>query len=59
MLSGQVPFQRSGSPSNTGANIMERIKKGDFKFEGPQWSAISQQAMDLIQGILFTVLYQS
>lgn len=52
MLSGQVPFQRSGSPSNTAANIMERIKLGDFKFEGQQWSAISQPARDLIQGLL-------
>lgn len=50
MLSGQVPFQRSGSPSNTAANIMNRIKNGDFKFEGEQWSTVSQQARDLIQG---------
>lgn len=50
MLSGQVPFQRSGSPSNTAANIINRIKMGDFKFEGQQWSAVSQQARDLIQG---------
>ncbi|XP_028409650.1 ribosomal protein S6 kinase alpha-5-like isoform X2 [Dendronephthya gigantea] len=52
MLSGQVPFQRSGSPSNTAANIINRIKMGDFKFEGQQWSAVSQQARDLIQGLL-------
>lgn len=52
MLSGQVPFQRRGSPSNTAVNIVERIKKGDFKFEGNPWSAISQEARDLIQGLL-------
>ena len=50
MLSGKVPFQKSGSPSNTAANIMARIKMGDFKFDGPQWNAVSQQARDLIQG---------
>jgi hypothetical protein len=50
MLSGQVPFQRNDSRSNTAANIMTRIKMGDFKFEGHQWSAVSQQARDLIQG---------
>ena len=50
MLSGQVPFQRSGSPNNTAANIMKRIKTGDFKFEGAQWAAVSPQAQSLIQG---------
>ena len=53
MLSGQVPFQRSGSPSNTAANIMNRIKMGDFKFEGQQWLAVSQQARELIQGTVY------
>lgn len=50
MLSGQVPFQRSDTRGNTAAQIMNRIKMGDFKFEGQHWSAVSQQAIDLIQG---------
>ena len=50
MLSGQVPFQRNDGHSNTAANIMNRIKMGDFKFEGQQWSAVSQDARNLIQG---------
>ena len=50
MLSGQVPFQRGDGRSNTAANIMNRIKTGDFKFDGQQWNAVSQNARNLIQG---------
>uniref|UniRef100_A0A6I8NRG6 Ribosomal protein S6 kinase n=1 Tax=Ornithorhynchus anatinus TaxID=9258 RepID=A0A6I8NRG6_ORNAN len=54
MLSGQVPFQ-SHDKSLTCTNaveIMKKIKKGDFSFEGEAWKNVSQEAKDLIQGLL-------
>ncbi|EDO39163.1 predicted protein, partial [Nematostella vectensis] len=53
MLSGQVPFQSSGSwyKSSTGF-VMQRITQGDVRFDGQQWQSISPQAKDLIQGLL-------
>ena len=51
MLSGQVPFQRSGSWLNHSADfIMQRITGGDVRFEGPQWESISPQAKQIIKG---------
>uniref|UniRef100_A0A8C0C2X0 Ribosomal protein S6 kinase n=1 Tax=Balaenoptera musculus TaxID=9771 RepID=A0A8C0C2X0_BALMU len=32
--------------------IMKKIKKGDFSFEGEAWKNVSQEAKDLIQGLL-------
>ncbi|CAL8298975.1 unnamed protein product [Arctogadus glacialis] len=52
MLSGQVPFQcqeKSQTPSSA-AEIMRKIKQGDFSFKGEAWRGVSQQAQDLIQG---------
>uniref|UniRef100_A0AAY3ZZR8 Ribosomal protein S6 kinase n=1 Tax=Denticeps clupeoides TaxID=299321 RepID=A0AAY3ZZR8_9TELE len=54
MLSGQVPFQcQEKSMTHTSAEeIMKKIKKGDFSFEGEAWRNVSQQAKDLIQELL-------
>lgn len=54
MLSGQVPFQsHDRSLTCTSAvEIMKKIKKGDFSFEGEAWKNVSQEAKDLIQGLL-------
>ncbi|XP_073098080.1 ribosomal protein S6 kinase alpha-5 isoform X1 [Manis javanica] len=54
MLSGQVPFQsHNRSLTCTSAvEIMKKIKKGDFSFEGEAWKNVSQEAKDLIQGLL-------
>uniref|UniRef100_A0ACB8G549 Ribosomal protein S6 kinase alpha-5 n=1 Tax=Sphaerodactylus townsendi TaxID=933632 RepID=A0ACB8G549_9SAUR len=54
MLSGQVPFQ-SQDKSITCTNaleIMKKIKRGEFSFEGDAWKNVSQEAKDLIQGLL-------
>ncbi|CAL8303874.1 unnamed protein product [Boreogadus saida] len=54
MLSGQVPFQcqeKSLTPSSA-AEIMRKIKQGDFSFKGEAWRSVSQQAQDLIQELL-------
>lgn len=52
MLSGQVPFQcQEKTLTHTSAEeIMQKIKQGDFSFEGEAWRNVSQQAKDLIQG---------
>ncbi|XP_051502762.1 ribosomal protein S6 kinase alpha-5-like isoform X1 [Myxocyprinus asiaticus] len=54
MLSGQVPFQcQEKSLTHTSAEeIMRKIKKGDFSFEGEAWRNVSSQAKDLIQELL-------
>uniref|UniRef100_A0A8C9U8Y5 Ribosomal protein S6 kinase n=1 Tax=Scleropages formosus TaxID=113540 RepID=A0A8C9U8Y5_SCLFO len=54
MLSGQVPFQsQEKSLTHTSAEeIMRKIKQGDFSFEGEAWRNVSQQAKDLIKGLL-------
>uniref|UniRef100_UPI00358EB8D6 ribosomal protein S6 kinase alpha-5 isoform X2 n=1 Tax=Myxine glutinosa TaxID=7769 RepID=UPI00358EB8D6 len=54
MLSGRVPFQASGPgfTSSSAADIMRKIKVGDFSFEGEAWQNVSQAAKDLIQGLL-------
>ncbi|XP_072564659.1 ribosomal protein S6 kinase alpha-5-like [Paramormyrops kingsleyae] len=54
MLSGQAPFQchpKSGA-STSAEEIMQKIKKGDFSFEGEAWRNVSQQAKDLIKDLL-------
>nr|XP_014341981.1 PREDICTED: ribosomal protein S6 kinase alpha-5 [Latimeria chalumnae] len=54
MLSGQVPFQcREKMLTHSSAEeIMRKIKEGDFSFEGEAWKSVSQEAKDLIQGLL-------
>lgn len=52
MLSGQVPFQSHDKSltCTSAVEIMKKIKKGDFSFEGEAWKNVSQEAKDLIQG---------
>ncbi|XP_060244031.1 ribosomal protein S6 kinase alpha-5 isoform X2 [Meriones unguiculatus] len=54
MLSGQVPFQSNDRSltCTSAVEIMKKIKKGDFSFEGEAWKNVSQEAKDLIQGLL-------
>nr|DBA14658.1 TPA: hypothetical protein GDO54_005592 [Pyxicephalus adspersus] len=54
MLSGQVPFQCHDKMVSyaTAEDIMKKIKQGDFSFEGDSWKNVSQEAKDLIQGLL-------
>ncbi|XP_075282262.1 ribosomal protein S6 kinase alpha-5 isoform X2 [Opisthocomus hoazin] len=51
MLSGQVPFQsQDKSLTCTSAlEIMKKIKKGEFSFEGEAWKNVSEEAKELIQ----------
>ncbi|KAM4014359.1 ribosomal protein S6 kinase alpha-5 [Anomaloglossus baeobatrachus] len=54
MLSGQVPFQchEKTLMCASAEDIMRKIKQGDFSFEGESWKNVSQEAKDLIQGLL-------
>ncbi|XP_071162584.1 ribosomal protein S6 kinase alpha-5-like [Mytilus edulis] len=51
MLSGTVPFQTYKSDDSAEC-IMKRIKGGQFDFSTPEWKDVSEQAKDLIQGLL-------
>ncbi|NWI53722.1 KS6A5 kinase, partial [Calyptomena viridis] len=59
MLSGQVPFQsQDRSLTCTSAlEIMKKIKKGEFSFEGEAWKNVSEEAKELIRGIYSQVLH--
>uniref|UniRef100_A0A8D0DRD2 Ribosomal protein S6 kinase n=1 Tax=Salvator merianae TaxID=96440 RepID=A0A8D0DRD2_SALMN len=54
MLSGQVPFQAQDKniTCTSALEIMKKIKRGEFSFEGDAWKNVSQEAKDLIQGLL-------
>lgn len=54
MLSGRVPFQceEQTLTSTSAEEIMRKIKQGDFSFEGEAWRSVSQEAKELIQGLL-------
>ncbi|XP_063294477.1 ribosomal protein S6 kinase alpha-5-like [Pelobates fuscus] len=54
MLSGQVPFQgeRRGSPQSRAADIIRKIKEGDFSMEGASWEHVSEDAKILVRGLL-------
>jgi serine/threonine protein kinase len=51
MLSGSVPFQ-SYSREASAAAIMQRIREGEFSFSAPQWDLVSNQAKNVIKGLL-------
>uniref|UniRef100_A0A131X7V9 non-specific serine/threonine protein kinase n=1 Tax=Hyalomma excavatum TaxID=257692 RepID=A0A131X7V9_9ACAR len=51
MLSGRAPFQ-TPSRSASAAALMQRIREGEFSFNGPQWEPVSDQAKDVIRGLL-------
>uniref|UniRef100_A0A8C4NW57 Ribosomal protein S6 kinase n=1 Tax=Dicentrarchus labrax TaxID=13489 RepID=A0A8C4NW57_DICLA len=54
MLSGQVPFQseQRGMTSSYAADIMQKIKEGDFSLEGEAWKGVSEDAKELVKGLL-------
>uniref|UniRef100_A0A8D0L5J4 non-specific serine/threonine protein kinase n=1 Tax=Sphenodon punctatus TaxID=8508 RepID=A0A8D0L5J4_SPHPU len=54
MLSGQVPFQSSqeGSAGSRAAEIMRKIKEGLFSLEGEAWRNVSEEAKELVRGLL-------
>uniref|UniRef100_A0A674CSQ0 Ribosomal protein S6 kinase n=1 Tax=Salmo trutta TaxID=8032 RepID=A0A674CSQ0_SALTR len=57
MLSGQVPFQskqqqRAGMTSSYAADIMHKIKEGDFSLAGEAWKGVSGEAKELVKGLL-------
>ena len=47
LLSGETPF-----PGKTEADILAKVKVGDFKFEDKTWTDISDEAMDLVTLLL-------
>ncbi|KAJ8405177.1 hypothetical protein AAFF_G00321680 [Aldrovandia affinis] len=54
MLSGQVPFQSEpkGMTSSRAADIMRKIKEGDFSLDGEAWRGVSEEAKELVRGLL-------
>ncbi|XP_061607190.1 ribosomal protein S6 kinase alpha-4 isoform X2 [Phyllopteryx taeniolatus] len=54
MLSGQVPFQseQAGMTSSYAADIMHKIKEGDFSLDGEPWKGVSEDAKELVKGLL-------
>nr|CAB3265767.1 ribosomal protein S6 kinase alpha-5 [Phallusia mammillata] len=51
MLSGEVPFVRNGK-SLGASEIMCRIKKGEFSFDSASWQNVSEEARQLVHGLL-------
>ncbi len=47
LLSGEPPFN-----GQTDQEIVDRIREGEYSFEGERWAEISDQAKDLITRIL-------
>ncbi|KAA8587207.1 hypothetical protein FQN60_001043 [Etheostoma spectabile] len=54
MLSGQVPFhsEQRGMTSSYAADIMQKIKEGDFSLDGEAWKGVSEDAKELVKGLL-------
>ncbi|XP_015240736.1 PREDICTED: ribosomal protein S6 kinase alpha-5-like [Cyprinodon variegatus] len=54
MLSGQVPFQseQRGMTSSYAVDIMQKIKEGDFSLDGEAWKGVSEDAKELVKGLL-------
>ncbi|KAK6477661.1 ribosomal protein S6 kinase alpha-4 [Huso huso] len=54
MLSGQVPFQskQKGMTSSHAADIMRKIKEGDFSLDGEAWRGVSEEAKELVRGAI-------
>lgn len=47
MLCGHAPFY--GQSAST-EEIMQRIREGQFSFEGSEWNSVSQAAKNIIEG---------
>jgi ribosomal protein S6 kinase alpha-5 len=51
MLSGRAPFQTS-SRNASASKIMARIRGGAFTMSGAEWNSVSDQAKNIIKGLL-------
>lgn len=51
MLCGKAPFH-ARSRDESVSSIMERIKEGDFNFNAATWLGVSDEAKDVVQGLL-------
>ena len=49
MLCGHAPFYGQSASTD---RIIERIKSGQFSFEGAEWKGVSAAAKDVIMGML-------
>lgn len=47
MLSGQQPFHGEDT-----IELFEKIKRCEYDFNAPAWEHVSQEAQDLIRGLL-------
>lgn len=52
MLCGHAPFY--GQSLST-EEIIERIRSGQFSFEGEEWSGVSAAAKEVIEGVYTNV----
>ncbi|XP_074646611.1 ribosomal protein S6 kinase alpha-5-like isoform X2 [Tubulanus polymorphus] len=50
MVSGKAPFQSHSRDSASA--IMQKIKGGEFSFDGPEWDRVSEKAKKVIKGLL-------
>jgi len=51
LLSGKVPFHAK-SQAESAADIIARIKRAEFSFEGPVWGMVSEPAKDLSESLI-------
>uniref|UniRef100_A0A914WQZ9 Ribosomal protein S6 kinase n=1 Tax=Plectus sambesii TaxID=2011161 RepID=A0A914WQZ9_9BILA len=51
MLSGNVPFHAK-TKYESATDIMNRIRRAQFSFEEPEWADVSNEAKQLISGLL-------
>ncbi|KAG8522676.1 Ribosomal protein S6 kinase alpha-4, partial [Galemys pyrenaicus] len=54
MLSGQVPFQGASGQGgqSQAAEIMRKIREGRFSLDGEAWQGVSEEAKELVRGLL-------
>ncbi|KAF4009856.1 hypothetical protein G4228_001277 [Cervus hanglu yarkandensis] len=54
MLSGQVPFQGASGQGgqSQAAEIMCKIREGRFSLDGEAWEGVSEEAKELVRGLL-------
>lgn len=50
MLIGSPPFQSRAFNSECVNDIVGKIKNGDFRMDGPEWTEVSSEAKRLIKG---------
>jgi ribosomal protein S6 kinase alpha-5 len=54
MLCGRAPFHSNSREGNAAA-VMQRIKTGDFDFDGEAWKHVSSKAKNVIQGEIYKI----